>query len=533
MSDLAAREAELRRRLRDDLEFYAARALTLRTKGGGAATLRFNNTQRFVDRRLDAQRAATGRVRAWILKGRQQGVSTYVGGRYYHTTTHRRGLRTFVMAHRDDATSNLFEMVTRFHAHCPELIRPRTGASNAKTLAFPGLDSAYVVATAGGVDVARSGTFQLVHGSEVAFWPNAEMHMAGLMEAVPDQAGTEVILESTANGLGDVFHSGWSAAVAGESDFQAIFAPWFLHEEYAREPPPGWRPTGEWVEYQRAHDLSAAQVYWAQRKSANMAALAGQRADAGKPFWKFRQEYPATAVEAFQAAAEGAFIRPELVAAARKREIEGRGALVLGVDPARDRDATAVVDRQGRRLGAHICERWRDGDLMTTAGRLAKLIDRLRPRKVFLDVGGMGAGLYDRLRELKYQMVEPVNFGSSALGIGPTGDEKYANRRAEMWDCLRAWLEEPAGVQIPDLDELQADLCSVMWGKGATRHDSNQALVLESKDHIRDRKLPSPDLADAAALTFARPMARRDEEEERQDRYRAKKRKSRGSAWAA
>lgn len=535
MSSLDARERELRRRLKEDFEFYAPRALRIRPKAGGLVPLTLNRTQRFVHERLEAQRKATGRVRAWVLKMRQGGISTYIGGRFYQQTTHRRGVSTFVMAHRTDATDNLFGMVERFHEHCPALIKPETGASNAKELVFSKLDSRYVVATAGGVDVARSGTYQRVHGSEVGFWPNAEMHMTGLLEAVPNVPETEVIFESTANGMGGVFYAGWAAAVAGESSFQAIFAPWFLHEEYVLEPPEGWRPGGDWGEYARLHGLSREQVFWAVAKSADMAAAAGQRVDLGKPFWKFRQEYPATAEEAFQASAEGAFIRPEYVSAARRNAaaVES-GALVLGVDPAREgKDGTGVIDRKGRVAGTRICERWRDGDLMATAGRLSRLIDQLKPAKVFIDVGGLGAGLYDRLRELGYEQAEAVNFGSAAYGFGPTGDEKYANRRAEMWDLMRQWFEQVAGVRVKDSDELQADLCAPVWGKGATRFDSEGALILESKEHIRERGLPSPDLGDALALTFARPVAQREGEEEERDKYRAKKRTRRRSAWAA
>jgi hypothetical protein len=95
-------------------------------------------------------------------------------------------------------------------------------------------------------------------------------------------------------------------------------------------------------------------------------------------------------------------------------------------------------------------------------------------------------------------LVEGVNFGAKALE-----PDRYANRRAEMWDRKRAWYDDPAGVQIPDDDLFQRDECSIMVGKGATKFDSSGRLVLESKDHIRERVGFSPDLGDAAALTFA------------------------------
>ena len=73
--------------LRDDYEFYARNCLKIRTKSGAIAPLTFNRAQRYIHERIEEQRQQTGRVRALILKGRQQGCSTYVGGRFYHRTT--------------------------------------------------------------------------------------------------------------------------------------------------------------------------------------------------------------------------------------------------------------------------------------------------------------------------------------------------------------------------------------------------------------------------------------------------------------
>lgn len=198
-----------RQRLRDELEFYARNCLKIRTKTGEVEPFLFNKAQRYIHERLEGQKAETGRVRALILKGRQQGCSTYVGGRYYHNTSWAKGRRTFILTHEDAATQNLFEMVNRYHEHCPVFVRPSTGAANAKELFFDKLDSGYKVGTAGTKGVGRSSTIQLFHGSEVAFWPHAETHAAGVLQAVPDAPGTEVILESTANGLGNFFHQKW------------------------------------------------------------------------------------------------------------------------------------------------------------------------------------------------------------------------------------------------------------------------------------------------------------------------------------
>lgn len=343
------------------------------------------------------------------------------------------------------------------------------------------------------------------HNSEVAFWPNAESHIDGVEQAIADAAGTEKIFESTANGVGNVFQRRYAAAERGESSEEAIFLPWYWDDGYFLEPPADWEPTPQWRDYGRAHKLTYGQVYWAFEKNRSMAVLTGNSLD--EPCWKFKQEYPATASEAFQTAGNS-FIASERVATARKGQVIPQGPLIIGVDPARGGDKTGVIDRRGRRLGELICERWDFTDTMLIVGGVVRLIKLHNPAAVNIDIGGLGAGVVDRLNELGYgSVVNAVNFGSSPLGVGPTGDELYANRRAEMWDLLRDWFNEPAGVQIPDDDVLHADLTAPVWGSKATRWKSNNELQLEGKDEIRARLGSSPDLGDAAALTFAIPVA--------------------------
>src|SRR5262249_55668052 len=74
---------------------------------------------------------------------RQQGCSTYIGARFYHKATHARGQQVFILTHEQSATENLFDMANRFHEYCPDLVRPHTGAANAKELVFDLLDSGY------------------------------------------------------------------------------------------------------------------------------------------------------------------------------------------------------------------------------------------------------------------------------------------------------------------------------------------------------------------------------------------------------
>lgn len=498
-------------RLRDDFEFFARNCLFIRTKSGAVIPFKLNRAQKVLHEKLEAQRRKTGRVRAIILKGRQLGASTYIQGRFYWRLWGGKGLKAFILTHEQDATDNMFKMAQRFHENAPVFIRPATKSSNAKELSFSDNDCSYSVATAGTKGVGRSSTLQLFHGSEAGFWPNAETHIDGAFQAIADADGTERLLESTANGIGNVYQRRYAAAARGDSDEEAIFIPWFWGEDYRREVPEGHayppkrnKDTLSWVEYGHAHSLDAEQLYWAFCKNRDMATAIGEQPDT--PCWKFKQEYPATAEEAFQTAGNS-FIPSDKVAAGRKNKVVGVGPIIFGLDPARGGDKTGVIDRVGRRLGGLICERWDDKDLMVVTGRAVALLRRFPGSVMNIDVGGLGAGVYDRMVEMGHgHRVNAVNFGSSPLGIGPTGDELYKNRRAEMWDIKRDWYDAPGGVQVPDDDIFHADETSAVWGPQATRYGSDNELTLESKDKIRERLGFSPDLGDAAALTFAVPI---------------------------
>lgn len=482
--------------LKDDLEFYARNCLSIRTKGGSINGLAFNRAQRYIHAKLEEQRAKTGKVRALILKGRQQGCSTYVAARFYHRSTMSRGVRVFILTHEDAATQNLFEMVNRYHEHAPEFVKPVTGKANAKELTFEKLDSAYKVGTAGTKGVGRSSTIQLFHGSEVAFWPNADTHAAGVLQAVPNMPGTEVILESTANGVGNFFHQRWRDAETNGGDFTAIFVPWFWQEEYRTAPPESFTLDDEEAYYQEAYKLDEEQMAWRRAKIAEL----------GDPIL-FKQEYPATAAEAFQMSGHDSFIAPELVVKARKSSVQPGGPLVIGYDPAwMGDDRHAMAWRQGRRL---MRVEYRSKlSTMEGVGWAKHVIDAEKPARMFVDVGGVGAGIYDRLCEMGYEkVVRPINFGSAPLEPPqrdrdgrPSGGP--LNRRAEMWLKSKQWLEEPGGVQIPDEDSLQADACGPSY-----RYDSLTRLLIEKKEDMRRRGVRSPDGWDAVVLTFAEPVS--------------------------
>jgi hypothetical protein len=295
-------ERAIRLRLRDDFEYYAPRCLKIRTKSGSIEPFRLNRPQRYLHEMLEAQRAKTGKVRALVLKGRQQGCSTYTEGRFYHRVTHRTGAKAFILTHLDEATANLFAMAKRFQENCPEVVRPSLAASNAKELIFDQLDSGYKVSTAGSKGTGRSDTIQLFHGSEVAYWPNADTHVAGALQAVPDEPGTEVILESTSAGRQGLFWERCAAAMRGEGEYILVFIPWFWQAEYRKAVPPGFEPTADELDYQATYGLDLEQIVWRRAKIVELNGV-----------HNFRREYPATAAEAFSAEVPGALWRRDQI----------------------------------------------------------------------------------------------------------------------------------------------------------------------------------------------------------------------------
>lgn len=182
-----------------------------------------------------------------------------------------------------------------------------------------------------------------------------------------------------------------------------------------------------------------------------------------------------------------------------KVEAEAFDELIMGVDVARYGDDESVIAiRRGRDAYSEPWLKYRKLDTMELAARVAQEYQRLKPDGLFVDETGVGAGVVDRLNQLGYPVIA-VNFGSKPDGLTST---KTANKRAEMWVRMREWLQ---GGGIPKDPDLEAQLTAMEF-----KHDANNAILLEKKEEMRKRGLPSPDMADALALTFAYPVAAHD-----------------------
>jgi len=199
------------------------------------------------------------------------------------------------------------------------------------------------------------------------------------------------------------------------------------------------------------------------------------------------------------------FIAYDLAKEAIGRQVEGRGPVVLGVDVARfGDDASVIYPRCGRDASTREVEVYYSIDTMQFAGKVAAAYARHNASMIMVDGGGVGGGVVDRLRQLQLPVID-VQFGASPDDYDNHG-EHYRNKRAEIWGAMRRWLPTgsipamPTGENVTLMDELCAPNYSMVPFRG------EECIILEGKKEMRTRGVPSPNVADALACTFAFPV---------------------------
>lgn len=199
------------------------------------------------------------------------------------------------------------------------------------------------------------------------------------------------------------------------------------------------------------------------------------------------------------------FIPGDIVENARKREPYHKvgDARVMAVDVARFGDDESVIAfRVGRDSASRSWITLRNIDTMTLAARVTQEANDFKPDAIFVDGGGVGGGVIDRLNMLRQPVVE-VQFGSKSDNSNPEKENNivYANKRAEMWGAMRDWLR---GAAIPDDPDLAMQLTGCEYG--FVIKEGRDAIQLEKKQDMKKRGLSSPDRADALALLHAYPV---------------------------
>lgn len=322
-------------KLINDREWYIENFLKIRNKQSQLVPFILNDAQKIVMDIIRDCEENNKLKRFIVLKARQMGLSTLFEGLIFHDTANNKFKNSLIVAHEEPASQNLFNMSKLYYEELPDVIRPMKKYSNGKILAFespegneeekkknPGLRSKITIATAGAGEVGRSSTIHNLHASEVAFFPDAKTTMLGLLQSIPDEMNTLVVLESTANGVGDYFHDMWQKASLGENEFIPIFLPWFIDPGYTRP----FRSDAEKaqfldeisivssnsdgkqiktyeIELMEKFDLTLEQLNWRKYTIANK--CQGDEI-------LFMQEYPATAEESFISSGRPKFSIPSL-----------------------------------------------------------------------------------------------------------------------------------------------------------------------------------------------------------------------------
>ncbi len=285
-----------------DPEVYIPKFLKIRTKEGKITALRPKPAQQMLLDAVKREQEAGRPPRILILKARQLGLSTITEGIMFQDSATRKLVQTLIVAHRDDSTTKLFRMNKLFFDYLPRQLQPMCKHSNAKELVFenptrdpaekrrrPGLMSSIRCVTAND-GMGRSETLNNVHLSEFAFWKgNKNEILDGVMQAVPAELNTLVVIESTANGYNE-FKDLWDGAVAGENGWVPLFIAWFHEPKYRMEVTEGTVWDEEERALMEAYHLDPEQMAW--RRWCIAVNCHGDKR-------KFQQEYPSTPEEAF------------------------------------------------------------------------------------------------------------------------------------------------------------------------------------------------------------------------------------------
>jgi hypothetical protein len=237
-------------------------------------------------------------VRIIVLKARQLGLSTVTSMVFFWWAFIHNNIYAMLISKDRTSSASIFEKIQGFWSSFPFRRLYTTTRNSAQRISWANTNSSLRTASARNLDAGRGETVHCLHGSEVAFWPDPQGLMTGLSKTIPNLPGTIVILESTANGVGNWFHKMWTDAVSGRNDYVPLFFPWWRHYEYRRD-------TDLTMEDLDPYEIELVNM------GAPLEAIAWRR-------WaipnlcnhderQFRQEYPATPDEAFLTTGENVF----------------------------------------------------------------------------------------------------------------------------------------------------------------------------------------------------------------------------------
>lgn len=409
---------DVARKCKQSFPFYANNILKIVSKEGESLPFKLNPAQIYVHEKLEKQLKEQGNIRALILKARQTGISTYAQGRNFWKVTQTRNANAFVLSHLAESTTAIFNMVRYFYENIPHpAFKPDLQSSSSSMLVFDKINSRYRVGTARSTQTGRGQTNRFIHGSEVAYYPAGSDIVAGLLQTVGG-SGSEVVLESTANGVGGWFYDQVMKSQRGETEWITCFVPWFIMSEYQKKPSRYFEITPEEYRLKEKYKLTDAQICF---RRAKLDELGGTDL--------FDQEYPSTVHHAFLASgrcfveakclsvAEENCYTPDFIGEFRNSELQARSDgrykewhtpqldqnFVLSADVAEglsygDYSCAQVLDDLGRQVACwhgHI-DPFEFGNLLFELGR------RFNSAYIIVERNNHGLTTLRRLQELDY-----------------------------------------------------------------------------------------------------------------------------------
>ena len=230
---------ELIRKLQADPVLYFNTCLKIQNFGTGELVpFRLNEVQSIMHSMMQRQLEEHNHVRMIVLKARRFGISTYVQGRYFRHAAMNRNKVVQITTHSKAATDVMFAMTRTMEQNLPKEIKPQLKYSGRRDLHWGseegGLNSSYSLSTVGGREV-RGSKIDYLHCSEVASWTaGGEDYLLGLLNCVVQGFETEAVIESTAQGVGGVFHDMYWDAAEGNSGWESVFFPWYIYSYYRK-----------------------------------------------------------------------------------------------------------------------------------------------------------------------------------------------------------------------------------------------------------------------------------------------------------
>ena len=354
-------------------------------------------------------------LRDIILKPRQLGCTTLICGLFFADTLLRPNTTSVIVAHDTDSSEKIFRIVQLFWERLPEEERRRVGPprfSNRREFLWPKINSQFYVGTAGALTFGRGQTVSNLHCSEFAFWPKPEEALVALTEAVPRDG--RIVIESTANGMGNYFHDLWVEAKAHGNDFATHLYVWWEDPENRVAGPALNDLSNEERRFKDAWGIDDDQIRWRRAKQRQLRD-------------RFKQEYPEDDVTCFLASGRCCFDASGLLAAQARITAESAPEMLAALKDARGQDIGIAPARlliwkrpeKGRLyvVGADVGEGLAGGDGSCacvldreTGEQVAELHGRIPPDRFGHLLDALG-----RFYNLATVAVERNNHGHSTL----------------------------------------------------------------------------------------------------------------------